>query len=328
MKYLFFDIECSNCFNGVGKMCEFGYVITDEKFNIISRHDIPMNPGRGDTKFDNKIRERDPDFGWAYEVDYYISCPEFPEYYERLRRMFEAEDTMVFGYAVDNDIRYLDAALKRYKKPSFKYDAYDIQIMMRYYSEKRQKFTSLDNAFKSMYGNNEYLKLRAHLSQDDAYMTMMVLKGMCESLEVTLQELLTLCPNSKYKTDEYLNQYYQKRKERKKHPELYQKRTHRKRSEGQVLWGELYKEHLPLLEDINSIGKFITVSGVMKEHLEEFKQLVQLIKDKGYVAYDKINGSDYLIVFDEANKNEMISRFQHPYAGKVLTFDEFLKYNQ
>lgn len=47
MKYLFFDIECSNCFNGVGKMCEFGYVLTDENFKIIKMDDIPMSPGKG-----------------------------------------------------------------------------------------------------------------------------------------------------------------------------------------------------------------------------------------------------------------------------------------
>ena len=38
MKYLFFDIECSNCFNNIGKMCEFGYVVTDENFKIITKN--------------------------------------------------------------------------------------------------------------------------------------------------------------------------------------------------------------------------------------------------------------------------------------------------
>lgn len=29
MNYLFFDIECSNCFGGRGKICEFGYMLTN-----------------------------------------------------------------------------------------------------------------------------------------------------------------------------------------------------------------------------------------------------------------------------------------------------------
>ena len=34
MKYLFFDIEGANCYNYVSKMCTFGYVITNEKFEM------------------------------------------------------------------------------------------------------------------------------------------------------------------------------------------------------------------------------------------------------------------------------------------------------
>ena len=33
MRYLFFDIECCNGRN----ICEFGYVITDDKFNILEK---------------------------------------------------------------------------------------------------------------------------------------------------------------------------------------------------------------------------------------------------------------------------------------------------
>ena len=40
MKYLFFDIECANCFEGKGKICEFGYVLTDEAFNEIESKEI------------------------------------------------------------------------------------------------------------------------------------------------------------------------------------------------------------------------------------------------------------------------------------------------
>ena len=44
MKFLFFDIECANCFGGVGKIFSFGYVLTDETFHVLERDDILMNP--------------------------------------------------------------------------------------------------------------------------------------------------------------------------------------------------------------------------------------------------------------------------------------------
>ena len=41
MRYLFFDIECAD---GNFKICEFGYVITDESFNILTKKNILINP--------------------------------------------------------------------------------------------------------------------------------------------------------------------------------------------------------------------------------------------------------------------------------------------
>ena len=54
MKYVFFDIECANCFQGNGKICSFGYVVTDEKFKILEKKDIPMNPHSKFHLFGNK----------------------------------------------------------------------------------------------------------------------------------------------------------------------------------------------------------------------------------------------------------------------------------
>ena len=84
MKYLFFDIECSNCFNGKGKVCEFGYVITDENFKIISAQDIPMSPGKGrGNRFHLRDRMAVEDVKLAYDEAYYYEQPELPAFYER-----------------------------------------------------------------------------------------------------------------------------------------------------------------------------------------------------------------------------------------------------
>ena len=44
MNYVFFDIECANCIHGEGKICSFGFVKTDENFNVIQEHDLLRNP--------------------------------------------------------------------------------------------------------------------------------------------------------------------------------------------------------------------------------------------------------------------------------------------
>ena len=63
MKYVFFDIECSNSFVESSKICSFGYVLTDEKFNIIKKEDIFINPSG---KF--KLSDIDPGKYTIYTV--------------------------------------------------------------------------------------------------------------------------------------------------------------------------------------------------------------------------------------------------------------------
>ena len=42
--FVFFDCECANTFDGVGKICSLGYVIADDELNIIESEDVVMNP--------------------------------------------------------------------------------------------------------------------------------------------------------------------------------------------------------------------------------------------------------------------------------------------
>ena len=47
MKYLFFDIECSVVSKKAAKICAFGYCLTDEKFDILEKEDLLINPQGG-----------------------------------------------------------------------------------------------------------------------------------------------------------------------------------------------------------------------------------------------------------------------------------------
>ena len=128
MRYLFFDIECSNCFNGVGKMCEYGYVLADENFNIISAQDIPMSPGNDkESRFHLRDRMKVDDINLAYDEEYYFEQPELPEFYGRIKRLMEDKDTICFAFSMRNDIRYLYDSCARYHLPPINYVCYDIQ---------------------------------------------------------------------------------------------------------------------------------------------------------------------------------------------------------
>lgn len=325
-KLLFFDTECSNCYGGNGKVCEFGAVLTDERFNIIKEFDIPMSPGRGrENRFDEKIYDRDPGFDWAYEKDFYLTCPEFPYYHQLIKSLLEDKDTIVFGYSVDNDIRYLSFPIKKYHLSQISYRANDIQPMIRLYSKRKLQVGGLKGAFENFCGAQAKIGLCPHLSRDDAKMTMMIVRKVCENLEVTVEELLELCPDCHYDSIEYLEAYETRKEERKLHPELFAKRGggHIK-SECQIAWGELYREHLPLLEKSESIGSIVSISSKLKESAETIANTIDVIKKNNLVAFDGIAGSDMLVVLDEDDKDRLLKTFKHPYNGKIILYADFV----
>lgn len=81
MKYLFIDIECANCFHGTGKICEFGFVLTDEQFNEIDRRIFIINPK---SEFDWYVVKN----MLAYRVETYKSSPDYPFYFDKIQALF------------------------------------------------------------------------------------------------------------------------------------------------------------------------------------------------------------------------------------------------
>ncbi len=325
-KLLFFDVECSNCYGGRGKVCEFGAVLTDEHFDVIREFDIPMSPGHGrENRFDEKIYDRDPSFDWAYDKEFYLTCPEFPHHYQSIKNLLEDKDTIVFGYAVDNDIRYLGSSTRKYHLEQLSYTANDIKPMIKLYSKQKLQIGGLNGAFENFCGAQAKMGLCPHLSRDDAKMTMLIVKKVCENLEVTVEELIELCPDCHYDSIEYLEAYEAKREEKRLHPELFSKRKrNRTKSEGQVAWGDLYRKHLPLLEKDESIGNIVAISSRLKENAEVIANTIDAIKKNNLVAFDGITGSDMLVVLDEDDKNRLLGAFKHPYNGKIIVYSDFV----
>ena len=89
MKYLFFDIEGANCYNYTSKMCTFGYVITNEKFDVLSKVDVIMNP---EAHFDKHIIVKKMN---AYPISKYQSCPPFNYFYNSIKKIIENKNQII-----------------------------------------------------------------------------------------------------------------------------------------------------------------------------------------------------------------------------------------
>ncbi|MDE6758419.1 MAG: 3'-5' exonuclease [Clostridia bacterium] len=192
MNYLFFDIECANCFGGNGKICSFGYVLADMNFNIIEQNDILINPA---SKF-HLGRKGQEEIVLGYDKEEFKKSPKFDFYYDRIKELLESPDVVIFGHSVNNDINFLISECARYKKPYFTFKAYDTQILHRHFMPESQ-LNGLGKICESFEIEVENL----HRSDYDAYLTMRVAKKLCEELHSSMEELLERCPNCYYSVD-------------------------------------------------------------------------------------------------------------------------------
>ena len=170
MDYLFFDIECANCDGGNGKICSFGYVITDEEFNIIKMEDLVINP-----KAPFRLRNYGKDvITLAYSKEEFNKAPTFDYYYDYISTLLGKEDRMIFGYAPENDAAFLRSEFERYKLKKIDFYFYDVSRLLRNIEFKDEKNTiSLSKACEKLEINNE---LEIHKSSDDALATALILK--------------------------------------------------------------------------------------------------------------------------------------------------------
>ena len=189
MDYLFYDIECSD-----GRhMCSFGYVITDEYFNILEKADILINPEAifHTGAWSKKNREKDPGIELAYPKERFKANPTFPARYERIQRLLQHDDRKIIGFSHHNDALFLAVACKRYELPIIDYKFYDAQEM---FGESRNIVNQVAlNAIAEAL-EVDLSKLVQHRSDDDAEASMLVTKALCKDLGLTIEELIGHCP--------------------------------------------------------------------------------------------------------------------------------------
>ena len=189
MRYLFFDIECCDGKN----ICSFGYVATDSEFNVLKKEDIIINPeaefklSRGGSASNIKL---------AYDEEVFFKAKPFPFYYETIKDILTDGDQIVCGHAVTNDANFLKTACARYKLPQLSYYFTDSQ---KIYSQLGAKISfSLEKISENLKIEPQIL----HKSDDDAYLTMLVVRKLCEILKMSLRELIDICPSVKSSTQD------------------------------------------------------------------------------------------------------------------------------
>lgn len=189
MNYLFFDVECISCKGGKGKLFSFGYVLTNDNFEIIEKEDILMNPKLPRSEYDWYVVKH----MMSYTLNEIENAPCFTEHYYRIKDLLQNPNNIVLGFDVYNDLMYVNDECERFNLPKIERKACDVQDLYKQYSgEHRQKgLSKLVELFEI--DKSPYIE---HNSCDDAEMTMLVAKAICEKLNLAIDDIINICDSS------------------------------------------------------------------------------------------------------------------------------------
>lgn len=290
MKYLFFDIECANCYNNCAKIFSLGYVVTDENFNILhEKEDVLINPR---DRFDWYVAKK----MMAYPKSIFADKPPFSDFYGFFKEMFEDEDTVVIGYAVTNDVHFLMDDCRRYGLAPLNYRFYDVQQIYARQPENNEA-KNLEDSLLSWCGVEAE---NLHRSDEDAYNTMRILKAIAEYHGTNLQGILEMYPDCGGVTKDGNIDYAWKKPESENGKK---KRRHRKKSKAPQIeetrdfdnrmekGSENAAHFVQFLGNVRAkrtrrppvlSGHTVTVSlAYQREHFNEMLYLVQMIVNAG-----------------------------------------------
>ncbi len=276
MNYLFFDIECANRFGGHGKICSLGYVLADERLNVLEQKDILVNPK---SKF-HTSRGNGEGIELGYDKSEFRKAPDFEATYPIFKKLLEDPDVVVFGHSVNNDINFLLSECNRYKLPYFTFNAFDTQILHRHFMPESNE-NGLGKICEAFGISTENL----HRSDYDAYLTLQVAKKMCQIKGSDLQGLLQECPNAFYSVENGSVKNH------------YATVSYTKKLSG---YAKFVKPDPRLLKRSRIVDQHFCFSTAFEK--DRFKQalfLVNAIKRKGGVYSQKISKLDYFLPFGE-----------------------------
>ena len=217
MKLLFFDMEFADG-RVPGSIYSFGYVITDEEFEILTPPtDLLINP---ESTWNEYVEQNI----LAYPKETVESSPNFLQVYPQLKELFEGVDLTV-GFSLNNDIRALRKDCERYGLPMLSFASFDTERLCRMMEEHKDAH-GLGGYVEAWCGE---IPNNRHRSDGDAYATMLLFRAICTAKHATPEMMQLAYP-------ECMGQ----KKEEKKKPK--REKRHRRRHPGKKILATYVKE--------------------------------------------------------------------------------------
>ncbi len=296
MRYLFFDLEYATSKGGNIKICEFGYVVTDEKFTVLERDNFIIDPNIQKHEWDWRVVRTI----LRRNISEYESNPSFPYYYPKIKKLIVGADYII-GHSLNGDAKALNDDCQRYDLPSLNYDFYDIKSIFKEYSNTK-KDISVENMLIALGVDGEK---NTHDAETDAYNTMLELKKMLDSLGFSFEEIIQICTNAKDRTENYIVDSIEKARIRRE--QEFRDSLNGDGSNDIKKHGNNRKRYLQFLDNVKPIAngknrfkdKKVSISiNYGEHHYRQMLNLIQLVVNEGGQVILKASLSDVFVKYD------------------------------
>lgn len=331
MNFLFFDLEFASSSRGVNKICEFGYVLVDEKFEVIKRGVFIINPNISRKEWDwyvlKKILTR--------PITKYEESQTFDKFYEDIEKIIKSAN-YIFGHTLYSDAKALNDDCKRYNLKSIDFIFYDVKKIYKEYNNSKRDLSVNDILNKLKIKGEE----KIHDAESDAYNTMLELKHMLKELEISVKDLIQLCPevmdeNKNYEVMSLLK--IKKNKEKMKKEVLEGEGNNFLKSRARKeMFLEFINNVLPqkgYKQKLNGL-KFSISLNYEQQNYRQMLNIVQILCNYGANYVTKASLSDVFVNYESNVKSEVetCSRFKSVKEAnenganiKIISFNELME---
>ena len=288
MRYLCFDIECCDGQH----ICEFGYVLIDENFNVLERDCITINP---EHKFKLTGREHESDITLAFPEEIYFNSPTFDYYYDRIRSLLTLKNCQIIGFSLTNDAGFLATAYEIYNKEPIPFTYIDFQKLYQGYVKSKNR-VSVESIVKEL----DITDVQLHKSDDDSWAIVRALQVISKKECLSLPETISMLKKR--------NNNYQAEKAKEHNLSLLEKvNSGNEKAQREFLKNFIKKKKLAENpKDDVFFGKSVCISYVFQhECFNEFLALIDRIYFYGATYTGKASDCDIFIDYGNDDKKEI-----------------------
>ncbi len=335
MKYLFFDLEYADCRQNIKKICEFGYTITDEKFNVLDKRNFVINPKIESNEWDwyalKKILTR--------KKAVYENSLDFNHFYPHIVRLIQGSD-YIFGHTTESDVEGLNQEFKRYGHEPLNFTFYDIKEFYKVYRGNPDNvgLSKMVDELRVEDGTNV-----VHDALADAYNTMLCMKKMLADLEMPLEQIIEASKRVSF--GNRVQESSIEITERKLIDTMEKDKTRLAIDDGSnKLWNWhahnlamylIYLDNIKINNDGIFKNKKLSISlNYEQDHYRQSLNLARLIAEQGGQIILKASLSDIVVKYNLAEEdgtlrkdtkvNYALEAINNGHKIEIITFNEFL----